>query len=355
MTVVPMAHQRLGKLVGDESRSGSLAALADGNKLRSVVLGGSKDPNAKITILLVDDRRHVRFVVKLPTTERAAEAVAREARMLRELAEKAPHLSRTLPRELGTVDFEGRAGLVMSPVAGAPLLTLYARRGRNADPRSVAGDFSAAARWLADLQCTTTVDRAALDMDAGIATRLEERFADDHRISRDLELLAAINARLVRNAVPRTVVHGDFWFGNLLVADGAVSGVVDWEAGEVCGEPARDLVRFALMYSMFLDRGTKVGRRVAGHRQLRAGVWGAGVDYALNGTGWFPDLIREFLTAGLARLGAAPECWREAALAGVAEVAALTDEPEFARSNLTLFRRLASQAPRARSTEALQP
>ena len=152
----------------------------------------------------------------------------------------------------------------------------------------------------------------------------------------------AIHARLRLNQVPRTVVHGDFWFGNILVSGGRVSGVVDWEAATTRGEPVRDLVRFANMYALYLDRRTRRGRRVAGHRGLRADRWGAGLEYAIGGTGWFPTIYRRFLEDGLARLGAEPKSWRDAALAGVAEVAALTDHGDFARFHLELFRRLTS-------------
>jgi predicted amidohydrolase len=94
------------------------------------------------------------------------------------------------------------------------------------------------------------------------------------------------------------------------------------------------------MYALYLDRRTRPGRRVAGHTGFVADSWGAGVAYALDGRGWFPELFRRFLQDGLARLGAAPECWRDAALAGIAEAAALTDDDEFARCNLALFQRL---------------
>jgi len=104
-------------------------------------------------------------------------------------------------------------------------------------------------------------------------------------------------------------------------------------------------VRFALMYALYLDRRTRPGGRVKGHRQLRAHAWGAGVEYGLDGDGWFPELFRRFLRHGLSRLGAAPECWRDAVLAGIAEVAALTDDPEFGRRNLELFRRLPDGGP----------
>jgi Phosphotransferase enzyme family len=180
-------------------------------------------------------------------------------------------------------------------------------------------------------------------MDAGVAARLSRRFPDVLALDDDLDRLAEICARLRRSATPRTAVHGDLWLGNVLLDGPSVSGVVDWEGGAASGEPVRDLVRFALMYALFLDRRTKVGRRVPGHRVLRAGEWGAGVVYALDGTGWFPDLFRRFLRNGLARLGASPASWRDAALAGIAETAALTDDGDFARLHLELFRRLTSE------------
>jgi hypothetical protein len=152
--------------------------------------------------------------------------------------------------------------------------------------------------------------------------------------------VAEIHRSLETNAVSRTAVHGDLWFGNVLVSDGRASGIVDWEAGGIAGEPLRDLARFAHMYALFLDRRTRPGRSVAGHRGLRAGEWGAGVAFAVNGAGWFPELFRRFLRDGLARLGASPEHWRELALAGIAEVAALADEDEYARHHLELFLRL---------------
>ena len=118
--------------------------------------------------------------------------------------------------------------------------------------------------------------------------------------------------------------------------------MVDWEAATVSGEPVRDLVRFANMYALYLDRGVRRGRPVPGHAGLYAGEWGAGIDYALYGDGWFPSLYRDFLQDGLTRLGVDPARWRDAGLAGIVEVAALTDHDDFARFHLDLFRRLAS-------------
>jgi Phosphotransferase enzyme family len=228
----------------------------------------------------------------------------------------------------------------MTALQGRPMTASYGRR-HTADPGRVAADFAAVGDWLAQFQTGTRGPRASIEMDVGVSLRLERRFSADERIGADLEALSAIHARLRREAVARTAVHGDFWFGNVLCAGGRVSGVVDWEAGSTSGEPVRDLVRFALSYALYLDRRTRSGRRVPGHRELRAGTWGAGVEYALEGGGWFPDLLRRFLQDGLARLGASRESWRDAAIAGLAEVAALTDDEPFARNHLDLFRRLA--------------
>jgi aminoglycoside phosphotransferase (APT) family kinase protein len=138
----------------------------------------------------------------------------------------------------------------------------------------------------------------------------------------------------------KSCVHGDFWFGNLLLHEHQVSGVVDWEMADLCGEPLRDLARFAISYALYLDRHTQPGHRVSGHPGLRAGEFGEGIAYAIEGTGWFPALFRGFLQQGITRLGGDPRLWREVALAAIAEVAGLADHEEFALHHLLLFDRL---------------
>jgi aminoglycoside phosphotransferase (APT) family kinase protein len=230
--------------------------------------------------------------------------------------------------------------MVMTAVRGRPMLAAYGLPRHTADPGRVAADFAAVADWLALLQRDTAGPRRALEMDGGVGERLRVRFAGDPGLAGDVERLDAVCARLRSSATPATAVHGDLWAGNVLLAGGAVTGVVDWEEGAAAGEPVRDLVRFALSYALYLDRRTRPGRRVPGHRGLRAGRWGAGIDYAVDGRGWFCDLFRQFLRDGLSRLGADPAVWRDAACAGVAEAAARADDGAFARRHLELFRRL---------------
>jgi aminoglycoside phosphotransferase len=321
----------------------SLYEFVTASGLRSVVVGTSKDPNAKVTVLLVSPaNRCPVLAVKAPTTDLAALAVEAERRVLVDLHELRPNGGwKTIPRVVDSVEFEGRPALVMTAVQGTPMTTSYMRRRHTASFANVAADFSAAEAWLVKFQLATAGEPASMDMDGGVARRLRARFAGDDQMAGDLERLREICDRLRENTVSRTAVHGDLWFGNVLLAAGGVSGGIDWEVGARVGEPARDLVRFALMYALYLDWRTRADRRVVGHGGLRAGTWGVGVEFSLNGSGWFPDLFRSFLERGLARLGASPSSWRDAALAGIAEIAARTDDPAFARRHLELFRRLA--------------
>jgi aminoglycoside phosphotransferase (APT) family kinase protein len=343
VTSAALDTQRFPMTTGEAQPSRcSLWEFIRASGLRSLVIGPSKDPNAKVTVLLVSpESGKPVLAVKVPTTDSAGSAVDAESQILAYLNKLEPeHVSRTIPRTVEVVDFEGRPALVMTAVAGVPMMTSYLQRRHTATHARVAEDFAAVGAWLADLQRATNGPSAPLNMDCGVTVRLASRFREDERLGEDLDQLAEIYASLRGETVPRTVVHGDFWFGNVLLAGGRVSGVVDWEAGAKSGEPVRDLVRFALMYALYLDPRAFAGRRIAGQRKFAEGSWGASVEYALDGTGWFPDLFRRFLGDGLARLGASPASWRAAALAGIAEVAALTDEEGFARRHLELFRRV---------------
>jgi aminoglycoside phosphotransferase (APT) family kinase protein len=316
--------------------------------LRAVVIGHSKDPNAKLTMMLISPRSgEAVLAVKAPTSDIAASAVEAEMRMLLALHRVCPaSLAQSIPRVVDLVEFEGRTALVTTAVAGTSMTTSYLRWRHTARPARVAGDFAAAGDWLTRLQQATAGGSAPLEPDEGVVPRLRARFAGDEELEADLERLAALRAGLRSNTASRCAVHGDFWMGNILLSRGFASGVVDWEAGVMAGDPVRDLVRFGLMYALYLGLWTRAGRRVAGHADLRAGTWGAAIAYAIDGRGWFPELFRRFLSNGLRRCGAPPESWRDVVLVGLAETAAFTDDPEFGHRHLQLFRRLSIAEPR---------
>jgi hypothetical protein len=345
---------RVAARPGEGFETRRAATLLDATGMHSVVLALSKDPNAKLTVLLIPHGdSQPALAVKVPATAAAEASIAAERRVLTELhARLSDNVLDTIPAVADLPESRGRTTLVTSALSGAPMTTRYHAWRHLASPAAVSADFATVERWLARFQCAAGGEPTPIDMDGGTAVVLARRFARDAQLGVALRSLDAVYSRLRLSLTPKTAVHGDFWFGNLLLVGDEVSGVVDWEAGSSLGEPTRDLVRFALTYALYLDRHSSAGRHVTGHRGLVAGAWGAGIEYAVDGEGWFPDLFREFLRNGLARLGADPERWRDAALAGLAEVAATADHLDFARLHWQLFTRLSVRGSRVISDAA---
>jgi hypothetical protein len=328
---------------------GTLADLLGGAD--TALLTGSRDPNAKLTaVVLAGDRTasRVRVTVKVPTTAAAAEIVAAEGRLLAALADRdLGGLAATLPVVVGYVDADGLTAMVTTGLAGVPMQVGYHGWRHTARRSRVAADFAAAGSWLAALHAATADGSEPVDLAGSSLSRIEDRFPGHPALGCVRTGLSGADERLAAARTPRTVVHGDFWAGNLLLRDGRVSGVVDWEAGELVGEPLRDVARFALSYALYLDRHTRPGRQVPGHPGLLAEGFGAGVVAAYCGRGWFGALVRDFVATALDRLGAPAGLWRDALLAGVAEVAAGADHPEFAAAHLQLLVELMHRRPSA--------
>ncbi len=322
----------------------TLDALIDQVGGRSACLATSRDPNAKVTILLFPPgATRPAYVAKVPTTDLAARSVERETRQLAEVGNRvAGPVNDTIPKIVATVEHAGRPVLVMTALPGQSMLAAYHTWRHTARRETVAADFAAAGRWLAGLhQATADHEQVSLaQLLDGVADVIERRFGGQPRTDADLAELDRLHGRLVAHQTRRSVVHGDFWPGNLLLDGRQMRGVIDWESALMAGTPVRDLARFATSYSLYLDRHTHAGRRVAGHPGLRADRWGAGVEYAIDQAGWYPDLVRSFVMTGLGQLGVDPSCWRDVLLADLAASAASADHEEFALRHLLLFRRL---------------
>jgi aminoglycoside phosphotransferase len=332
-------------------RTGAGAVAASPPELRAllaaagssaVLLDGSKDPNSGVTVLVIPPGADgPRLAVKIATTDAAAAVIRGEARLLVELRQRRLHrVEDTLPRHEGVFDVDGMLAVAASVVPGVPMSTGYHAFRHIARPSKVRADFAAAQRWLAALHADSAAATTPVTLLDGVADRIAARWPDDPQgraLAAQIEPLAA---RLATATTPRTVVHGDFWAGNLLMTSGNVTGVVDWATGELSGEPLRDVVRFALSYSLYLDRHTRPGHRVAGHPGLRADGWGAGIRYAMAGQHWYGGVVRDYVTDALVRLGAPAQLWRDVLLAGLAEVAVTADHPDFAASHRDLLLRL---------------
>jgi aminoglycoside phosphotransferase (APT) family kinase protein len=327
----------------------TLSAFIDQAGGRALCLAMSRDPNAKVTILLFPPGavRPV-YVAKVPTTDAAAHSVEREAEYLTALADRAlGPMSTTIPRVVATVEHLGRPVLVMTALPGKSMLATYHSWRHTARRTTVAADFAAAGGWLDGLQARTCSlpGVSVAQMLDGVAESIARRFGGQPGIDADLAELGCLRGRLASYLTPRCVVHGDFWPGNLLTGDGRVLGVIDWENARLAGTPISDLTRFVTAYSLYLDRHTRPGHQVSGHAGLRAGRWGAGVEYAVDGEGWYPDLARSFVMTGLERLGVSRSCWRDVLLADLAIMAADADHDQFARDHLLVFRRLTGRRP----------
>ncbi len=314
---------------------------------RVVMLDGSRDPNSGVTLLVTaPGSTEPHLAVKIATTAAAAEVIAREARLLAELRRRPlPRVDKTLPRHLGVFDADGMLASVTTVVPGVPMRTSYHEFRHLARPDSVRGDFAAAQDWLMALHADSIAAAAPIALLDGVAAQIAARWPDDPPAQDLAERLGPLAARLSSAGTQRTVVHGDFWAGNLLISRDAVTGVVDWAAAELSGEPLRDLVRFALSYSLYLDRHTRAGRPVAGHPGLRADGWGAGIRYGMSGQGWYGQLVRGFVESALVSLGAPAGLWRAALLAGLGEIAATADHADFAIRHRDLLSRLITEAP----------
>ena len=310
--------------------------------VRLAVLGASRDPNGKVTVLILpDDARCPRLAIKVPTTAAGAAAVARERHTLEALhGLNSSVIETTAPFPVESVTAAGLEAMVLTLLPGTPMTTLYHRWGHTRSAHRVARDLGAVTEWLIRLHSETADGDAQVDMDGGTVQRLSQRFGDEPGLATVVERVERACATLHGHRSPRTVVHGDLWCGNVLVRDGAVTGVVDWEEAELRGEPLRDLARFALTYALYLDRHTRPGARVAGHPGLTAGTWGCGIDHLLSGSGWICDLLRAFLRLGMRRLGVPGELWPEVIVAGLAEVAARADDDRFARHHLRVLARM---------------
>jgi aminoglycoside phosphotransferase (APT) family kinase protein len=309
-----------------------------------VLLATTKDPNGKLTVLSVDsDGQTAVRVNKVALTRTAAEALRRERSALQSIRTHLTALEDTIPQILQT--FEGDRALVMSGLPGEPLTRRYHQWRHTRQPSRVRADFEAVGRWLAQMQALPTGPPAPVTMLAGVADVLSHRFRGWSQCDSALAGVAEVERRLQLAHTPRTVVHGDFWAGNVLLNNGVVSGVVDWEFSQLVGEPIHDIARFALTYSLYLDRHTKHGTRVRGHPGLRADRWGAGIRYAIHGEGWYPTLVHGFLRDGLSRLGAHALDVSDVLLAELATIAAESDDDDFALAHIQLFTTLADERP----------
>jgi hypothetical protein len=313
-----------------------------GGSSRGVLLSMSRDPDAKVTfVTTAGTGPQERVALKVATTPRASIAVEAEGRALvglRRLPLGA--LRDTIPRYVDSFREGSTATLVSSVVPGVPMSVGYHHWLHTARPDAVRADLRRAARWLRPFQTLTVGPAALLTWPQSVRDDVAGRWDGHPDLPAALGRLDAATEALRGLETPTSAVHGDFWFGNLLVTGDEVTGVIDWESASMNGCPLRDLARFALSYCLYLDRHTRPGHRVLGHPGLRRTAFGNGVRYGLLGRSWLSEAVRDFLATGLADIGLSRAHWYAVALTGLGEVAASANDETFGADHLSLVARL---------------
>jgi aminoglycoside phosphotransferase len=326
-------------------RPGLTKTLSSGYRI--LLLNHNRDASTRFVLLLFAPGDCSPTVAVKFADAQGADRLHDENEHLRSLAGVLPKsLRATVPSVL--YDEQGSQPILATTAQpGTSMFVAMNRRNHMRSPVAVRADFAAAATWLCELQSVTTGPAADLDVDVDTFAAAQRHLADaPTMLSAVLDDLLALQHRLRRFAVPRTVVHGDYWPGNLLVDRGTITGVIDWERAELAGSPVRDLARLAVGYSTYLDRHTRPLRTVAGHRGLVACAPGGGVTYAMDGVGWYPALVRRFLTDGLERLGLPSSLGPDVMRAEVAAIAAEATDLAFACEQWGIFRQACAEAPR---------
>ncbi|GAA1613709.1 phosphotransferase family protein [Catellatospora bangladeshensis] len=205
-----------------------------------------------------------RFVVKIPWTAEGVRRLRRQARVLTDL-HRDPRLHRLrplIPRCAGQGEFDGRYYCVEEALPGVPAGGIALRSARHATLLESAvcliSDLHARTSEVTRLDDATVgawVDLPLRRLDAYAATRPRgDRLRQGIRRLQD-EIVGTLSGRSVRTSL----IHGDFWPGNLLVGSGAdVTGVVDWDHAAARQLPLHDLLHLHVLAHR-LAHGAELG------------------------------------------------------------------------------------------------
>ena len=327
----------------------------------AVLIGNGKAPSSKVSFLFLDAQGEPAVVAKVARNDVAEQALRDELEALEAVrATGAESVLDGAPTPMGLERIEGRATLLLTGLSGRPLYASYHTPGHTSDRAVVTEDFNAAGDWLSRFQRETAAGAEPIGPDfieRFVRPVLDRYRADVGWDDDENAFFGEVEARLDSlegTAIPLAASHGDFWMGNLMLEGGRVTGVIDWEVAGVARPPFRDVYKFPTSYAFYMDRawpgrGGAVpghpGREDAAGRWRRFGDWPnlLGFGHAYFGTGWFPDLVREWVGRHLVELGM-PEAVNGAFFPlFLAEQATALDVPEFREGYRSLLRALAAE------------
>jgi hypothetical protein len=195
-------------------------------------------------------------VVKLRPSGGSGPSLRREWNALAHVRQRLPEELRiTLPQALWYGVEDGLESLVLSLVPGRPVY--LDMRNLLVPGRRVSPHLEAASLWLSRFHEATEDTERPLDPEADLPEEaaLRERIraaggCTDPSGHEELDWYLRLRERLTHDPIPTSAVHGDFWARNLLLGDGALPFVVDWEHYGPRGGPTTDLFHFPLTYGL---------------------------------------------------------------------------------------------------------
>jgi aminoglycoside phosphotransferase (APT) family kinase protein len=214
------------------------------------------------------------FVIKMPVTAEAAEALGREGSILASLHadERLGDWRELIPRPIA----EGTAGrrpyrvdIALAGTAPGASVTRDTASSRWQDAAAEAIQF-----LHRTTAATTRVDRALAER--WVDARLHHLWPRGARLrwqrSRVERLHDELHGALAGRTLRTSWVHGDFWLGNLLLSvhEGKIRGIVDWDAAAPSELALHDVLHL-LLYTRRVATGAELGLIV--RRHLRGASW----------------------------------------------------------------------------------
>ena len=235
-----------------------LAELGSGSLHSLLMTGGGRSINKVVRILFADDQKQAVAVIKYPRVPESFEALAREARILRELHRLEPAARRGVPHILGWEEQTGK--LTETALLGKPLFSVLS-------PHTLEGYALQASNWLTRL----VYGPAQCDWLEGIVMPALARFQQQFGAVIEPGLVDALRAALARlGALPSAFEQRDFAPWNVLVDSQDQLIVLDWESAEAQGIPGLDLLYFLSYLAFTIDGAMESKRFQESYRTLRA-------------------------------------------------------------------------------------
>jgi hypothetical protein len=230
--------------------------------------------------------------VAVANTEDAVAAAEAESRHLEELQGRLGLVMRvTIPSPLERVQVAGLPALVVTAVPGLRARSVETfRSGARVEATAVQS-------WLAQLWRVTADEPEAVDLGRDVLGLLRSRSRRVSGMADTLRIVDRAYGRLSGFTIPRTMSHGCLCRQHVFVEEGVVSGVDDWGASQLLGDPLRDL----------------------GHWVVRS--TGRHLDQVMAARTPLGRTLRDFVIAGLAVWTIPPTYWRDVLLLVEAELA----------------------------------